>query len=181
MSKRILNITRHIVLSITRNDYKPFYRKIGPISLEKVSTDNLDKVLVNFPNMKNPFLEMLSAKDVGVFALHNDIVVGYMWRKDINTSKTVKSDGYLPLSGKCSHLHWARVKKDMRGRGLQLLMLTWLIDHAYEQKIVNIFTDVEIENITSMRGLNKIGFKEIYRIMVLRTKLNWRTITFRYN
>ncbi|MBD1399356.1 GNAT family N-acetyltransferase [Pelobacter sp. M08fum] len=123
---------------------------------------------------------MLSSEDVGVFVMHNDIVVGYNWRKDFNTSKIIKSDGYLPISGKCSHLHWARVKKDMRGLGLQKLMLTFLIDHAYEQGIVNLYTDVEINNIAALRGINKIGFKKIYRILVLRTKLNWRTITIKY-
>lgn len=180
MKKKILNCTRHVVLFLNKNEYKPFYKKIGPISLEQISIDNLEKVLVNFSDMKPPFFEMLSRKDVGVFVMHNEVVVGYMWRKDFDSLKKIKSDGYLPLSGKCSHIHWARVKKDMRGRGLQLLMSTWLVDHAYSLGIEKIYTDVEIENIVSIRGLNKIGFKEIYRIFVLRSKLNWRTITIRY-
>lgn len=157
----------YIVFSLTPEDFKPFEKIRGPLTFEPVTEKNIPDVGVLFPSGKvDVFYEKLKLGHVGVLARYKSDVVGYMWRRDYDTRRMVRADGYIPLKGRFSHLHFARVSKEMRGRGLQLLMLTYIIRDAYAKGISRIYTDGEQENVISMRGTMKMGFQEIFRLLV---------------
>lgn len=160
-------IKKYIIFYLNPEDFKPFEKTRGPISLEQVTEDNIPDLSPHFPAGKVPvFYEKIRLGHIGVMARYGSDVVGYMWRRDYDTNKIVYADGYIPLKGSFSHIHFARVSKEMRGRGMQLLMFTHLIRDAYSRGITRIYTDGEQDNIVSMRGTMKIGFQEIFRLVV---------------
>jgi ribosomal protein S18 acetylase RimI-like enzyme len=157
-----------IVYQLEKNNMKPINNTHGLISVEPITHKNIDDVVTNFPQEKIPvFHEKLMKGCVGVFAKYESNVVGYQWRKDYDTDKTVKADGYIPLKGRFSHLHFARVINEMRGQGILSQMMTYLIENAFEMGIVAIYTDCERDNLASNRGVLKFGFHEIFRLLVI--------------
>jgi len=161
------SIRKYIVFYLRPDDFKPFEKVRGQITVEPVAPENIPELTRHFPAGKVPvFHEKLRLGHRGVLARYRSEVVGYMWRRDYDSTNTVKADGYIPLRGKFSHFHFARVSKEMRGRGIQLLMFTQLIRDTYAQGIKRIYTDGEQDNIVSMRGTMKVGFHEIFRLVV---------------
>jgi hypothetical protein len=164
-----MNISKrqYIVFTLDKTTFIPFDKIRGPITIEPIHHNNIPDVSVLFPSGKiQVFYEKLHLGHIGAFARHKDDVVGYMWRKDYNTSNNVYADGYIPLNGHFSHLHFARVSEGMRGRGLQLLMFTYLIRDAFSLGIPKIYTDGDQDNIISIRGTTRIGFHEEFRLIV---------------
>jgi GNAT superfamily N-acetyltransferase len=158
-----------IVFCLKPEEFKPLTKIRGPISLEPVTMDNIPDVSINFASGKIPvFYEKLEHGHVGVFARYKSDVVGYMWYKDYDPAKPVKADGYIPLTGPFSHIHFAQVSREMRGRGIQLLMLTYLIRDLYKRGRSRIFTDTQQKNIVSISGIMKTGFREAFRLVVIR-------------
>jgi ribosomal protein S18 acetylase RimI-like enzyme len=152
----------------------------GAISLEPISTKNIEDVTYYFPREKVPiFHEKLSKGCVGVFARHGPHVVGYQWRKDYDVSRTVKADGYIPLKGRFSHLHFARVSDAVRGRGILSCMMTYLVNNAFDRGFVNIYTDCEGDNPAANRGVMKFGFREKFRLVVINAF--GRKLPFKYH
>ena len=167
--KKFLNITKFIVLYLDPDMYKPFYKTRGPISFDYISENNVADVAENFPEGKIAvFKEKLQDGCRGMFARHNDAVVGYMWRKDYSTAKNIKADGYVPLKGDFSHLHFARVVPAMRGRALQLILFSKLIDEALKAGVSDYYTDMEQGNTIAVRGAVKLGFRGAFRLFVLK-------------
>lgn len=163
-----ISAKQYIVFLLKPENFKPFEKVRGPITVEPVTRYNIPDVAVIFSSGKvKVFFEKLNLGHVGFLARHKSDVVGYMWRKDYDTQKTIKADGYIPLSGRFSHLHFARVSKEMRGRGLQLFMFTHIIRDAHAKGITRIYTDGEQENIISMRGTVRMGFQEVFRLLVI--------------
>ena len=160
-----------VVLRLTPDSYRPFYLTRGPISFYHVTSENTVDVAQNFNEGKVAvFNKKLDSGCVGIYSRCKDEVVGYMWRKDYNTTKTIKADGYVPLKGKFSHIHFTRVAEKMRGRGLQLNMFSRHIEQAFKAGITEIYTDILKDNVIALRGAKKIGFAEELSVLVFRSK-----------
>ncbi|MDW7646082.1 MAG: GNAT family N-acetyltransferase [Desulfuromonadales bacterium] len=167
----MFNLKKYVVYDLDADRFKPFDKTFGPVTIERITPENVFDVIHSFPEGKVPvFKEKLQRGHVGVFARNKEKVVGYMWSRLYDSPKTVKADGYVPLIGRFSHIHFAHVVKEMRGRGLQLLMATWLIRDSLSKEAEKIYTDIEVENEIAMRGMRKIGFAEKFRFVALRPK-----------
>lgn len=152
----------------------------GDIALEPISENNIEDVTSLFPREKVPiFREKLMKGCIGVFARHDSRVVGYQWRKDYDVARTVKVDGYIPLKGRFSHLHFARVSDVIRGRGILSCMMAYLVSNALDRGYVDIYTDCELDNPAANRGVMKFGFKEKFRLVVVN--LFGRKLPIRYH
>jgi hypothetical protein len=172
-------VKQFIVFQLKPEDFKPFTKIRGPITLEPITKENIPDVKHNFSPGKIPvFYDKLQHGHGGVLARHRSDVVGYLWYKDYNMMKMVKADGYVPLKGRFTHLHFGRVAKEMRGRGIQLLMLTHSIRDAYDRSMLRIYTDTQQKNISAMSGFIKIGFRESFRLVVISAF--GRTFSIRY-
>ena len=167
----ILNLKKYVVFLLTPKTFKPFYNTSGMVTLETITLDNVDDTAERFPEARVAvFKEKLRRNDVGVFARYEGKVMGYQWRKDYDTDKRVKADGYVPLSGKFFHLHWARVAEEMRGRALMAMMHTFLIRDAFARGIERIYTDVRQKNRPAIKACVKMGYFESFRLLVIQAK-----------
>lgn len=159
----------YIVFHLKPNDFKPFTKIRGRFSIEPITDQNIPDVSVRFSMGKVPvFYEKLHQGNCGILVRHESEVVGYMWYKDYHVPEKIKAGGYVPLQGHFTHIHFGQVAREMRGRGLQLLMLTYLVQAAYERGISRIYTDTHQTNQVSMSGIIKVGFKEIFRLVIVR-------------
>ena len=177
---KLIDINKYIILSLTPGTFKPFDERSEGFTLETITLDNVDDAAERFTEDRVAvFKEKLKLNHIGVFARHNEQVVGYMWIKDYDTDKRVKADGYVPLSGKFSHVHWARVIEDARGKDLQKSMYTWLFRDAFAREIEEIYTDMLTWNYIPLRGAISIGFSERFRLLVIRLKTG-HNLSLRY-
>jgi len=166
-----LILGNYVVYDLAPGRFKPFKTVFGQLTVERITPGNVQDLTESFsPGKVSVFQEKLQRNHTGVFGRHKGKVVGYMWSGEYDTNKTVKADGYVPLKGRFSHIHFAQVTKEMRGRGLQLLMATWLINDAFSRSIEKIYTDIEVKNNIAMRGMCKLGFSENFRFFTLRSK-----------
>jgi GNAT superfamily N-acetyltransferase len=159
----------HIVFQMDPDDFKPFSKIRGQFSIEPITDENIPDVSVRFSMGKVPvFYEMLHQGNHGILVRHKSEIVGYMWYKDYHAPEKIKAGGYVPLRGRFTHIHFAQVAREVRGRGLQLLMLTNLVQSAYERGISRIYTDTQQTNRVSISGIAKVGFKEVFRLVIVR-------------
>jgi len=173
--EKFIKFDKFIVFFVEPLNFIPFdsSRVRGQISIDMITRENSVDIIKYFPEKRvDVFREKLKRGEIGIYVRHKGNVVGYMWRKDYDTRKRVKADGYIPLSGTFCHINFARVTEHMKGRGLQLLMLTWLINDAFSKGIPRIYTDMEHTNLVSMRNVVKIGFVECFRLFVVRVVIN---------
>lgn len=176
-----LMIKKYSVLLATPDTFKPFNIIRGPITFEEIDFNNLRDVTDSFPEGKiDVFKKKLHTGNVGIFSRHSGSVVGYMWRKDYDEKKIIKADGYVPLSGRFSHIHFAMVSKRMRGRGLQLIMIGKLIEGALKRDIHRFYTDVELKNKVALKGILKVGFEQVFKLLALRFRTG-HTFCFCYD
>lgn len=167
----LITLKKYIVFRLDSELYRPFYKTRGPITFDIIDKDNVQHASHSFPEGRiSVFKKKLKHGCRGLFARHDGKVVGYMWRMDYKSRKTVKADGYLPLKGYFSHLHFARVAPSMRGRALQLILFSKLIDDAIEKGITDIYTDMEQSNTIAMRGAVKLGFRPYFKLFTFRLK-----------
>ena len=177
---RLFNIRKYNVFYLEASNLKPFTKTRGPVSFENISYSNMEGLRANFPVGKiDVFKKKLDHGCKGLFAKYKDEVVGYMWRKDYNSKRTIKADGYLPIKGKFSHIHFARVHRKMRGRALQLILITKLILDAKSTGYSNIYTDTDIKNPIASRGIIKLGFTNTHRLLVVRFRTG-HSFTMKY-
>lgn len=159
----------YIVFQLHPYDFKPFSKIRGCFSIEPITDYNIPDVSVKFAVGKVPvFYEKLHQGNCGILVRHKTDVVGYMWYKDYHAIEKIKAGGYIPLQGRFTHIHFGQVAREMRGRGLQLLMLTNLVQSAYERGISRVYTDTQQTNRVSMSGIIKVGFKEVFRLAIIR-------------
>jgi len=169
----------YIVFRLDPDDFKPFSRIRGQFSIEPITDENIPDVSVRFSMGKVPvFYEKLHQGNYGILVRHKSEVVGYMWYKDYHAPEKIKAGGYVPLQGRFTHIHFGQVAREVRGRGLQLLMLTNLVQSAYERGISRIFTDTQQTNRVSISGIAKVGFREAFRLVIIRF-FGW-TFSVRY-
>lgn len=169
----------YIVFRLDPDDFKPFSKIRGQFFIEPITDENIPDVSVRFSMGKVPvFYEKLHQGNYGILVRHKSEVVGYMWYKDYHATDKIKAGGYVPLQGRFTHIHFGQVAKEMRGRGLQLLMLTNLVQSAHERGITRIYTDTQQTNRVSISGIAKVGFKEAFRLVILRL-FGW-TFSVRY-
>lgn len=173
-------IEKYVVYDLDASHFKPFEKTFGPVSVDPITPDNVEDVTDSFSPGKVPvFREKLRRGQIGVYGRHKDKAVGYMWCGEYDSDRTIKADGYVPLKGHFCHIHFAQVTKEMRGRGLQLLMATWLIKDAFSRSVDKVYTDIAVANSIAMRGMCKLGFQEMFRFLALRPEKG-PSLTFKY-
>lgn len=100
------------------------------------------------------FLYQLSLGDFGYYAYLDDKPVGYGW------AKHPRSDDYFYKIGeKCIYLCRFFVHESVRGHGIYPCIITALIEK--ENNFDKFYIGVERGNISSEKGLTKVGFKFI--------------------
>jgi RimJ/RimL family protein N-acetyltransferase len=166
---RVFRFHKHIIVyKLEADHFRPVKNADDQISVELITRDNIHHVSSLFSHQKIPvFYEKLEKGCIGVFAKKGPNVVGYVWRRDYNSEKIIKADGYIPLKGRFSHFHFARVKEEMRGNKILTIMACPLIQNAMDRGIHDIYADCERENLASSRAITGTGFREVFRLFVL--------------
>lgn len=153
--------------------------KSRKINLYKLKRNNLlyvkfkENISVNFINRCNAkdildyrdeqvhdtFVKMLKENQLGLYVKYNGKVIGHAWcivNKDIN----IVNDLFL-MSQKTAMLHFCNVKEVFRGKNIYPYMLCNLITCVKEKfDIDNFYIWTEQDNLSSQKGLMKLGFKK---------------------
>ena len=112
--------------------------------------------------------KQLKNANVGFFALYNKKVIGYGWYKDKNSKfhdtfyKMNKADNVCYL---CRFF----VSEDMRGKNIYPAMISNLIEyHKKENTDAKYYISAYSDNIASIKGLSKVGFKLVSKYKFVR-------------
>ncbi|KEI97159.1 hypothetical protein N494_12910 [Clostridium botulinum A2B7 92] len=107
----------------------------------------------------NSFIKMLQENQVGLYAKYNGKVVGHVWGI-VNNDVKIVNDLFLMIE-KTAMLHFANVNENFRGENIYPYMLKSLIDYVRDGfNIKNFYICTDYDNLSSQRGVSKIGFKE---------------------
>lgn len=120
----------------------------------------------------NQFREQLSQGDFGYYAMLNGTPVGYGWAKHEGAD-----DFFFRIGHSCVYLCRFFVHESMRGNNIYPSLISALI--AHEKNCDCFYIAVERGNVSSERGLTKVGFSFVEErgfIRVLRITLNKKAL-----
>ena len=140
-----------------------------PISIQNVTPDNVHRVMdFRGKRQERAFRLFLDQGQMGVFAVSDAKVVGHIWAI-ICYKKRQMANGYFKIHKGEAFLHYANVKKSCRRNALFSAMLVALCKRLFnEAGIIKIFADPNVDNIASVRGIQKVGFKPVGRYFYFR-------------
>lgn len=145
------------------------------ISFIRIDDNNLEivKNLSGSKNMKQ-FKQQLSKGDIGIYVCIDNYPVGYGWLKNN------KASDFFYNIGSVNYLCRFFVKEEYRGRGLYPAMIVELANIGKEvYGNLRFFISVESNNISSERGIKKVGFSFIEHnkfIRILKITLNKKNL-----
>ena len=123
------------------------------IEFVPITKENADLVCdLRGQQFEEQFRYQLSLGDIGYYAFHEGRPVGYGWVKHGG------SDDYFFKIGKdCVYLCRFFVHESKRGHGIYPQIISFLIEN--EKRVNSFYIAVERGNLSSERGLKKVGFE----------------------
>lgn len=127
----------------------------------RINQENLDTNKDLYADKYKKWKYNLKNGAEGLFAVCNDKVVGYGWLK----TKGAK-DTFYKFGENAAYLSEFFVDEDFRGRGIYPAMLSqFVITHP---ECCEFFISAYTSNISSLNGLQKIGFQYIRSLVFVR-------------
>jgi RimJ/RimL family protein N-acetyltransferase len=135
-----------------------------PILIEDICSDNVERVTDFREESKVAmFRRFLEKRQVGVFAVSESRVIGHGWAIVCEENKTV-ANGYFKLDHGESFIHFCSVAQSCRSKGIYQFILYSLCERLFEsQKPGKVYIDCEVNNIASIKGIEKVGFQALGR------------------
>ena len=156
----ILKIRHMVLFFISSSDEIHSITSTIPAEIREINASNVDKVR-DFRDDIDPekFEHFLEEGDVGVYAIVDAKVVGHLWAS-ICRKSDVRIDGFIKLYKNEAFIHFATVYEKYRGKNIYPAMLSTLSTKLIREKgIQRIFIITEQDNISSIRGIEKVGFR----------------------
>lgn len=146
--------------NLTRENFKP-HKAPQDITFVRVTQEILDANKMLYPDKYNKWKYNLKKGADGVFAIHNNKVVGYGWLK-VKGAK----DPFYKFGENVAYLSEYFVNEDFRGKGIYPAMLShFVITHPeYSEFFISPYTS----NVSSTNGLRKVGFQLIRSFVFVR-------------
>ena len=148
-----------------------------PITIQDTSYDNVHRV-TDFRNEKveESFRRFLDQGQMGLYAIKDSQVVGHAWAI-ICRKKRQMANGYFELHKGEGLIHFCNTEPSCRGQGIYQAMLVALYKRLLnEAKVERVFVDTDLDNLASIRGIQKVGFKPVgrYFYFQLRNRLIYK-------
>jgi len=131
-----------------------------PAEVCEINSSNVDKVR-DFRDDIDPqkFENFLKKGDVGIYAIIDSKVVGHLWAF-ICREKSIRIDGFIKISKNEAVIHFATVYEKYRGKNIYPSMLSTLCNKLMLEKgVQKIYIITDKDNISSIKGIEKVGFK----------------------
>ena len=135
------------------------------ISFEIIGNSNYEKVgRIRGDTYIKQFKKQISMEDIGVYACINSIPVGYGWVK-VKGSK----DFFYNTKNNCAYLCRFFVNDKYRGLNIYPCLIKELMRISSEKyEIQKFYISADEENLASIRGITKVGFKLIRKNKFIR-------------
>ena len=147
--------------NLTRENFQ-LHKAPEDITFACVTKEILDANKASYPGKYNKWKHNLKKGAEGLFAICDNKVVGYGCLK----TKGVK-DTFYKIGKNAAYLSDFFVDEDFRGRGIYPAMLShFVITHP---ECCEFFISAYTRNISSLNGLQKIGFQYIRSLVFVRT------------
>ena len=148
------------------NEFIPVYSKLD-IKFVRITQDNYMLVKEVGKNCKTE-KKQLKNGDTGFFALLDNKVVGYGWYKDKNSRFSDKFYRMKRANNLC-YLCRFFVCEDMRGNNIYPAIITYMIEcREKENPGGKYYISAYSDNVASIKGLLKVGFKFVSRYKFVR-------------
>ena len=140
-----------------------------PISIQNITPDNVERVTdFRDRDKERVFRRFLNEGQVGIYAISDSKVVGHAWAVICHKKRNM-ANGYFELQKGEVLIHFCNVKESCRGQGIYPAMLVALCKRLFGEIGSNkIFIDTEVDNIASVRGIQKAGFRPLGQYLFLQ-------------
>ena len=148
-----------------------------PVSFSEITPTNVERVS-DFRDEKYIclFRRFLEQGQQGVYAWLDSMVVGHAWAFVTGDQKQ-NAMGYFELQPNQAFIHYCHVNESYRGQRVYPAMLTVLCHNLFDSAdIEKIFIDTESDNLPSIQGIGKVGFRPlgVYLFVQLRNRLIYK-------
>jgi len=143
------------------NDIVSVDAKVG-IDIQEVTFANVESI-TDFRTREHvaTFRRYLEEGQYGIYAWLDSKVVGHAWAT-VCKSSHCRVNGYMDIYQGEAFIHYCSVSKNQRGQGIYPSMLVALCQRLFSQaKVKRVLIDAEIDNIASLHGIAKVGFKPL--------------------
>lgn len=155
---RIATIDDLNSVMIVINDAKELFRKDGSDQWQ-----DLD----NYPNEKT-LLEDINKNQLYVKLKNNEIVGCVVLSKELEECYNNIYDGHWEVEDDYMVIHRIAVRKDSYRMGIGYELINEMINIAKYNQVKAIKIDTKSENLRMKALLNKVGFKEVGKVQLLR-------------
>lgn len=150
------------------------------VHIQAVSIDNVDAV-ASFREqaVAERFHRHLKEGQYGFYALVDSRVVGHAWAIVCNKARCM-CNRYMNLRQQEALIHFCAVEEGHRGKNIYPAMLTVICKTLLEQaNVTRIVIDTEVDNLSAIRSIRKVGFQSIGRRTYLQFAW-WLVYTHKY-
>jgi ribosomal protein S18 acetylase RimI-like enzyme len=169
--RRVFYYKRTRIYKILTKDV-PFYNTDVDVTVVPVCEDNFGDVLtMDSANLVDLFKQMMNDGELGFYAYCGDSMVHHSWvilgpEEIIPGIKDRKS--LFSIDHKSAYIHYCVTTSDWRGKGIYPFVLSEIcriLDKQLERQ--SIFITVTGNNVASIRGILKAGFKKFGNIIAI--------------
>lgn len=147
-----------------------------------INDTNFMKVLAfREESVSRAFKKILkTGQEKGIFAIYQNQAVAHCWaRIGKNTVNNTKMHDLISIQNKDAYIHFCHTDCNYRGNNIYPFLLYVLSKYLFEvEKVNTIFIDTSIDNISSQKGIEKVGFREKY--LIKRFQLFGKTLIRRF-
>jgi RimJ/RimL family protein N-acetyltransferase len=177
---RIIQIRRQRVFVLDRLEEMKLVQPRLPLSIFTVTSENVERIgEFRTEDVVRHFQRFLKAGEIGVFAERDGRVVGHAWGA-VCRKETRRVNDYFKLRQGEALIHFCSVQESWRGLRIYPAMLSALVAMLFTgQNLHRVFIDTGIDNLASVRGILKVGFRPLgrYLYVIIRGRC---VLAFRY-
>jgi RimJ/RimL family protein N-acetyltransferase len=167
--KRVVRSLKHInsvyVYSLKTNSLTNYIQPKLNLPTERINEQNYYKVKrIRSERVVQDFQHFTKDKNnYGIYANYNKEPIGHAWLFTTNSKKIYNC--YFPFKMNEGLIGYCYVDDNYRGNSIYPFLLSYLIRIAFQEKQIKLlYIDTHKKNISSQRGIEKVGFKKISRI-----------------
>ena len=179
MIQRIRNnliIRNHQIYVLNHTDEIKKVSANIPITITVIDNENVIRVLdFRESHHLNRFKEFLSNSDIGVYAWHNDVVIGHLWAA-LCPKKKCRINGYFDLKKNEALFHYGNVNPQYRGNNILAAMSCDISKYLFNNNVSRIYADPDVNNIASKESFEKMGYKNYGKLRYVQYnyRLLWK-------
>ena len=159
MFQRALRVRRQIIFYLQTPVQTVAINVQAVITITEITPENVNYVQT-FRNAETArvFFQFLNEDQLGVYAWLDSRVVGHAWAKVCRNTQ-YRANGYLDICQNEALIHYCYVDENHRGKNIYPAMLIALCENLhFSRGVARILIDTEVDNIASIRGIQKAGF-----------------------